>query len=110
MKPGTTAIPCDPAAAQAAAPEAAMSDVDSPQTATADRAGATPIQGDDAAATAAKLRRRRGPQKAPTKVLTALRLSPEVIAFFKAAGKGWQTRIDEALRDHVRTHSERPCT
>lgn len=42
--------------------------------------------------------RRRGPQKSPTKVRTALRLSPDVIAHFKAGGRGWQTRIDDALR------------
>lgn len=41
---------------------------------------------------------RRGPQKTPTKVQVTLRLSPQVIAHYKAAGKGWQTRIDEALR------------
>lgn len=55
------------------------------------------------------LRRRgeRGPQKAPTKVQTTLRLSPEVSAAFRATGKGWQTRIDEALKDWLRTHSVR---
>ena len=42
--------------------------------------------------------RRRGPQKKPTKVRTALRLSPEVLEHFKSGGPGWQTRIDDALR------------
>jgi uncharacterized protein len=41
--------------------------------------------------------RRRGPQKAPTKVRTSLRLSPEVVEHFKDTGPGWQTRIDAAL-------------
>ena len=41
---------------------------------------------------------RRGPQKAPTKVAVSLRLSPEVISYFKAKGPGWQSKIDEALR------------
>lgn len=27
-----------------------------------------------------------------------LRLSPEVVAFFKTKGSGWQTRIDDALK------------
>jgi len=40
----------------------------------------------------------RGPQKAPTKVPVSIRLSPEVIAHFKASGPGWQSRIDEVLR------------
>jgi uncharacterized protein (DUF4415 family) len=47
----------------------------------------------------------RGPQKAPTKQATTIRLSPEVMAAFKATGSGWQTRIDAALKDWLRTHS-----
>ena len=42
-------------------------------------------------------RGKRGPQKAPTKKLVSLRLSPEVIDHFKSTGPGWQTRIDGAL-------------
>jgi uncharacterized protein (DUF4415 family) len=40
----------------------------------------------------------RGPQKAPTKKLVSLRLSPEVLDHYRATGPGWQTRIDEALK------------
>ncbi len=47
----------------------------------------------------------RGAQKAPTKVVTTIRLSPEVMAAFKATGAGWQTRIDAALQDWLKTHS-----
>ena len=47
----------------------------------------------------------RGPQKAPVKVPTTIRLSPEVMDAFKATGTGWQTRIDAALRDWLKTHS-----
>jgi uncharacterized protein (DUF4415 family) len=46
----------------------------------------------------------RGPQKAPTKVATTIRLSPEVSAAFRATGQGWQTRIDDALKDWLKTH------
>ena len=46
----------------------------------------------------------RGPQKAPPKVSTTIRLSPEVVQAFRAAGEGWQTRIDAALKDWLRTH------
>ena len=38
------------------------------------------------------------PKKANAKVSVHLRLSPEVIAHFRARGPGWQTHIDEALR------------
>ena len=47
-------------------------------------------------------RGKRGPQKAPTKKLVSLRLSPEVIDHFRAGGPGWQTRIDGALREAIR--------
>ena len=42
--------------------------------------------------------RTRGPQKEPHKVPVSIRLSPDVVAYYKATGKGWQTRIDEELR------------
>lgn len=47
----------------------------------------------------------RGPQKAPTKQPTYIRLSPEVLAYFKGTGKGWQTRLDEVLREYVRKNA-----
>jgi uncharacterized protein (DUF4415 family) len=49
--------------------------------------------------------RGRGKQKAPTKVAVTLRYSPEVIDAFRATGKGWQTRMDEALKEWLREHS-----
>jgi uncharacterized protein (DUF4415 family) len=47
----------------------------------------------------------RGPQKVPTKQATTIRLSPDVMAAFKATGAGWQTRVDVALKDWPRSHS-----
>lgn len=47
----------------------------------------------------------RGRQKAPVKVSTTIRLSPDVVSAFRAAGNGWQTCIDAALKDWLRTHS-----
>lgn len=47
-------------------------------------------------------RGKRGPQKSPTKKLVSLRLSPEVIDHFKAAGPGWQTRIDTTLMESIK--------
>lgn len=41
--------------------------------------------------------------KSPKK-LTTIRLSAEVIEQFKAAGAGWQTKIDLALKDWLLTH------
>lgn len=34
-----------------------------------------------------------------------IRLSPDVTAAFRASGDGWQTRMDAALKDWLRTHS-----
>jgi uncharacterized protein (DUF4415 family) len=57
------------------------------------------------AALAAKRRAgQRGKQKAPTKQRTTVRLSPEVLAHFRATGKGWQTRMDAALREWIAQH------
>ena len=49
--------------------------------------------------------RARGPQKSPTKVSTTIRLSNDVIQAFRATGDGWQTRVDAALKDWLKTHS-----
>ena len=46
----------------------------------------------------------RGPQKAPTKELVSLRVSRVVLEAFRASGKGWQTKIDEALKEYVGAH------
>jgi uncharacterized protein (DUF4415 family) len=46
-------------------------------------------------------RGKRGPQKAPTKKLISLRLSPEVIEHFKATGRGWQARMDASLLESI---------
>ncbi|WP_233233734.1 BrnA antitoxin family protein [Bordetella sp. LUAb4] len=48
--------------------------------------------------------RRRGPQKSPTKQTVTIRLSPDVLEAFRATGYGWQTRVDVALRDWLKTH------
>jgi uncharacterized protein (DUF4415 family) len=52
---------------------------------------------------AAKLIRRGRPPKAEgeKKEAVSIRLSPDVLAHFRAGGEGWQTRIDEALRAYV---------
>jgi uncharacterized protein (DUF4415 family) len=55
----------------------------------------------------AVIRRRgeRGQQKAATKEQVSLRLSPEVVSYFKAGGQGWQTRLDQALKEYVKQNS-----
>jgi uncharacterized protein (DUF4415 family) len=50
----------------------------------------------------AVVRRGRGPQRAPTKVSTTIRLDADVLAFFRATGRGYQTQINEELRKVVK--------
>ncbi len=43
-------------------------------------------------------------QKAPTKERITIRLSPEVVQPFRDTGDGWQTRVDAALKDWLKSH------
>ncbi len=47
-------------------------------------------------------RRGRPPKGTSAKVQQSLRLSREVLEFFRSTGEGWQARIDEVLLRHVR--------
>jgi uncharacterized protein (DUF4415 family) len=41
------------------------------------------------------------PKSGKTKQLVSVRYSPEVIAYFKSTGEGWQTRMDGVLLNYV---------
>ena len=41
------------------------------------------------------------PRSATPKQLVSIRYSPEVLAYFRATGAGWQSRIDQVLRAYV---------
>jgi uncharacterized protein (DUF4415 family) len=45
------------------------------------------------------------PKLESTKQLVSVRYSPEVLAYFRATGDGWQTRMDDVLRDYVARQS-----
>ena len=47
------------------------------------------------------------PKSASTKQLVSVRYSPEVLAYFKSTGDGWQSRMDRVLREYVTRHSRR---
>jgi len=54
----------------------------------------------------AKLKPMRGrPTSENPKVFTAIRFDSDVLLAFKASGRGWQTRINAALKDWLATHS-----
>ena len=46
-------------------------------------------------------RRARGKQKTPTKTQTTIRLDTDLVDHFRADGKGWQTRLNDTLRQAV---------
>jgi uncharacterized protein (DUF4415 family) len=73
-------------------------DDDNPEWTEEDFAWATPPEEVLPPELLAQFKNYRGPQKAPTKVAVSIRLSPEVIAYFKSRGPGWQSRVDTALR------------
>ena len=53
-----------------------------------------------------KPKARRGRRLAAvTKERITIRLSREVVETFRASGDGWQTRVDSALKDWLKTHS-----
>ncbi len=52
-------------------------------------------------------RRGRGrPAKPARKVNQTLRLDPDVLAAYRHQGSGWQTRINEVLREHMPKHGK----
>ena len=51
-----------------------------------------------------KLRPVGRPKAEKTKEPVSIRLSSEVTDYFRSFGKGWQTRIDNVLKDYVSTH------
>ncbi len=65
-----------------------------------------PLGKDEMLAGIAVARKRRGrPAGSGTKEQVAIRLDHDVLAAFRTGGPGWQTRMNEALRDWLRTHS-----
>lgn len=45
-----------------------------------------------------------GSTAAVRKSATTIRLDEEVLSAFKATGQGWQTRMNNALKDWLKTH------
>ena len=47
------------------------------------------------------------PRSGNAKQLVSVRYSQEVLAYFKATGEGWQSRMDSVLRQYVTRQSRR---
>ncbi|HEX3125826.1 MAG TPA: BrnA antitoxin family protein [Thermoanaerobaculia bacterium] len=50
----------------------------------------------------------RGVGKKAKKILLSVRYSPEVVQYFKSTGEGWQTRMDDALKEWLASHGIDP--
>ena len=46
----------------------------------------------------------RGRPVGSNKAKTTLRLDKDILAMFKSTGKGWQSRINDALHEWIREH------
>jgi uncharacterized protein (DUF4415 family) len=85
---------------------ASRSDDDNPQWTAQDFAAARPaldVIGEAFGTAAAEgLKRGRGrPPKVARKVNQTLRLDPDVLEAYRMEGNGWQTRINDVLRQHM---------
>jgi uncharacterized protein (DUF4415 family) len=47
----------------------------------------------------------RGRQQSPTKVSTTVRFDRDVLEAFRSTGRGWQTRMNEALKEWLKEHA-----
>ena len=65
-----------------------------------------PATAEELQAGVAAYRKKRGrPAGSATKEQVAIRFDHDVLEAFRAAGPGWQTRMNDALKDWLRAHS-----
>ncbi|MDR1936080.1 MAG: BrnA antitoxin family protein, partial [Candidatus Accumulibacter sp.] len=90
----------------AAITAAAMADPDCPPMTEGDAARMRPAREVLSPALYAALASKGGrPKSATPKVFTGIRFDADVLAALKATGKGWQTRVNDAMRDWLKTRS-----
>ncbi|GHT83733.1 hypothetical protein AGMMS49960_01380 [Betaproteobacteria bacterium] len=66
---------------------------------------ARPMDDDEWRAALPTARIGRPPHGVPLKSPVTLRLDVDVLAALRATGKGWQTRVNDAMREWVKTHA-----
>lgn len=63
-----------------------------------------PLTADELQAGLLAARRRGRPAGSGLKEQVAIRFDRDVLAAFRASGAGWQTRMNDALREWLKTH------
>ena len=86
-------------------PKLELMDAENPEWTTVEASNAMSFSELSKSLQAKLLSRTRGAQLSPTKSRITIRLSPNVVDSFKATGSGWQSRMDVALQDWLKTHS-----
>jgi len=51
------------------------------------------------------LKARGRPRKAAPKIQMTFRFDPDIIETFRATGRGWQSRVNQVLREWVSSHN-----
>lgn len=69
------------------------------------KVGEQPVSAADGAAVLKKALSRGRPRAETTKLALTVRYDADVVEAFRATGKGWQTRMNAALKDWLKTHS-----
>ena len=64
-----------------------------------------PATSEELQAGLAAARKRGRPAGTATKEQVAIRFDKDVLTAFRRAGPGWQTRMNEALKDWLKTHT-----
>jgi len=85
-------------------PNPKMDDAENPEWTDTMFREATTLENSDLPVDFKRVARRGRPKAKAPKQAISIRLSPDVVTAFRAMGSGWQTRIDEALKDWLDHH------
>jgi len=81
-------------------------DVDNPEWTEEDFKNAVPFSAlPESLQTTLRGLKRRGKQQSPTKVSTTVRFDQEVLEAFRSTGRGWQQRMNDALKAWLKDHA-----